>query len=78
MLLLVSLGKDDYTNKIKAYAAVDGIFEKVQRGIAEIQAGHSQLAQHVDQLSNTELRAIIEQVAKDLQSISSNLNSLKS
>ncbi|MDB5979980.1 MAG: hypothetical protein JWQ69_995, partial [Pseudomonas sp.] len=66
MLLLVSLGKDDYTNKIKAYAALDGIFEKVQRGIAEIQSGHSQLAQHVNQLSNSELRAIIEQVAKDL------------
>lgn len=78
MLLLVSLGKDDYTNKIKAYAALDGIFDKVQRGIAEIQSGHSQLAQHVNQLSNTELKAIIEQVAKDLQSISSNLNSLKS
>lgn len=78
MLLLVSLGKDDYTNKIKAYAALDSLFDKVQRGIAEIQSGHSQLAQHVNQLSNTELRSIIEQVAKDLQSISNNLNSLRS
>jgi hypothetical protein len=75
MLLLVSLGKDDYTNKIKAYATLDGVFDNVQRGLTEIQAGHSQLAQHVNQLSNTELRAIIEQIAEDLQSISSHLMS---
>ncbi|MDB6141360.1 MAG: hypothetical protein JWP80_404 [Pseudomonas sp.] len=78
VLLLVSLGKDDYTHKILAYAALDGVFEKVQRGLTEIQAGHSQLAQHVNELSNSELRAIMEQIAKDLRSITSYLNSLRS
>jgi septation ring formation regulator EzrA len=67
--LLATLGKAHLQTKVREYELAEASYADAQRGLRAIQDGHRRLLANVDRLSGGEVRATLERLTRDLQTI---------
>jgi hypothetical protein len=72
--LLATLAKVHLQSKSTEYQAAKRKYAEAERGLRSISEGHRRLVENIDKLSNQQTKALIERIAKDIETVRGNLN----
>jgi hypothetical protein len=74
--LLATLAKAHLQSKSSEYQAAKRKYAEAARGLRSIADGHRRLVENIDKLSDQQTKALIETIAKDIETVRGNLNTL--
>lgn len=67
--MLVTMAKVHYMDKAHEYKLLDKRYDMALQGLAKVALGHQKMREHVDRLSNDEVRHLLADYARDLNLI---------
>lgn len=67
--MLVTMAKVHYMDKAQEYKLLDRRYELALQGLTKVALGHQKMREHVDQLSNDDVRHLLADYARDLNLI---------
>jgi hypothetical protein len=72
--MLVTLAKVHYLNKSTEYKMIDKRYELALQGLTKVALGHQKLREHLNDLSQEQVRSMIANYGRDLRLIRDNLS----
>jgi len=67
--MLMTMAKVHYTDKAREYKLLDKRYDMALQGLTKVALGHQKMREHLDQLSNNDMRHVLADYARDLNLI---------